>query len=188
MLPTSMGARFDARLPPLTNVLQGYRPLFIGEAPLIPGAPPFASGTVARAALGKLLGIPEPQLELELELENALTTPQPRRGRGRAFDKAGAGERLKAMLRSGRFDDRDVVFCSWRLSRCAAQLGLPIPCAPATFSEIGQQRTRYAWFAHACDTAGVYARSPERVKAVWRMSGQTRGLEGAKPRGQPALQ
>lgn len=179
MLPNLSGERADLRVTLLTHAFQGRQPLLLGEAPRVHGAPPFAQGTVARAELARLLGIPEPQLEMWLELDNALNEPQPRCGRGRAFDKMRGRERLKEMRQSGRFIGRDVVFCSWRLSRCAVLGGLPVPDAPATFSSICRQGTRYAWFAHACDTARIYAQSAARAEAVRNMTSQTRGLAGA---------
>lgn len=176
MLPHFSGARADVRATLITATHQSLRPLLIGEAPRVRGAPPFAEGTVARTELARLLGIPGVQLAVCLELDNVLDEPQPRQGWGRAFDKVCARKNLSDMLKRGRFDGRDVVFGSWRLSRCAAQLGLPIPYAPATFSGLCRHGTRYAWFAHACDTAGVYAQSPGRAEAVRNMTDQTRWL------------
>ena len=77
MLPNLSGERADLRVTMLTHAFQGRRPLLLGEAPRVHGAPPFAQGTVARTELARLLGIPEPQLEMWLELDNVLVNVFP---------------------------------------------------------------------------------------------------------------
>lgn len=181
MLPTFTGAHQDARATLLTTVGQIRRPLLLGEAPRVRGAPAFANGTVARTGLAQLFRIPDEELELWMELDNVLDEPQPRQGRGRAFDNARATLSLQDMQETDRFNGRDVIFGSWRLAQCAAKRGLPVPAVPAAFSDITRQQARFAWIAHAADTAGVYAKFTYRTEAVSTLIDQMRGLTGLHP-------
>lgn len=129
------------------------RPLLIGEAPTRRGDPAFAPGTVARAELATLLGLPDDDLDNRFELVNALDDVQPARGWGRGFDVDAAAKAIGERLAFGEFAARDVVALGWRV---AAAMRRQLPNLPRWRGQWarGIQGGRIAWVRHpTCRTA-----------------------------------